>query len=241
MEVDEKFINNLDIEKPELLDVFKPEYEGQNVEESLDFIKFKESMLKKYGKKAKKFYCKIDKIYFFYDYSKYPYEHFKGNCPLCNNGICYFCFESNYDENCCFKKKIYHLLNVDAMIFLDNTYNFTDYLLFILVPYLNCLFFCWGIHALIYELKTNIKYYHYRVQRYYTFIQYIVGDNKHWNIVGLIIFLDVFSVIILSIPFISLDIFFTLLLLIISIPFKFYPLKYLFGIAFSGMKQTILF
>ena len=90
MEVDGKFINNIDIERPELLDVFKPEYEGQNVEESLDFIKFKESMLNKYGKKAKKFYCKIDKIYFFYDYSKYPYEHFKGNCPLCNNGICYF-------------------------------------------------------------------------------------------------------------------------------------------------------
>ena len=77
------------------------------------------------------------------------------------------------------------------------------------------------------------------LENYLDFEQYNIGCYEHWNIFILIVGLDILTVIILSIPFIFLNIFFTVLLILISIPFKFIPLKYLFGIGFSGMKETI--
>ena len=80
MEASEEFINNSEIDNPKMINVFKPEYEGQKIKDNINFIKFKTSNLKKYGQKAKIFYCKKDKIYFYCNDSEYPY---KGLCPLC--------------------------------------------------------------------------------------------------------------------------------------------------------------
>ena len=41
----------------------------------------------------------------------------------------------------------------------------------------------------------------------------------------------------LSIPFLIIDIYFKILLLIISLPFKIYPLKYYLGILYQGIRQ----
>ena len=42
---------------------------------------------------------------------------------------------------------------------------------------------------------------------------------------------------VLSIPFLIIDIYFKILLLIISLPFKNYPLKYYFGILYQGLRE----
>ena len=109
--------------------------------------------MKKYGQKAKIFYCKKDKIYFYYNDSEYPYE---GLCPVCNRYICYFCLEINWYENCCLIKKVYHILYEYAMTFIDpnsvqyyKDFEFNDYLLYAIIPYLNSLFFFGGLHVYI--------------------------------------------------------------------------------------------
>ena len=96
------------------------------------------------------------------------------------------------------------------------------------------------MHVFIYKLKTNIKTgeLYNGFEDYLDFEQYIKGGYGHLDIFILIVGLDILTVVILSIPFIFLDIFFTILLILISIPFKFIPLKYLFGIGFRGMKET---
>ena len=121
----------------------------------------------------------------------------------------------------------------------DINYFRCNYLIYALVPYLNFLFFFGALHVFIYRLKTNVKRHSNGKEHFISFEEYIHGDNGHWDILIIIAGLDILTVLILSIPFIFLDIFFTILLILISIPFKFYPLKYLFGIGFKGMEDTI--
>ena len=235
MEADKELINTLD-----KLDIFKPEYAGQKIKNNINFIKYRESILKKYGKNARIFYCKENKIYFYYNDSEYPYE---GICPLCSKSICYFCLTFNWFKVCCLRSRMYYLLTDEAMIFLNDNAKkdkFKDYLIYALFPYLNSLVFFGGLHIYIYKWKTNVKTIGYNGKEdFLRFEDYLKGDELHLNIFILIAGFDIFTVIFLSIPFLFLDIFFTILLILISIPFKFYPLKYLFGIGFIGMEEVM--
>ena len=94
--------------------IFRPDYEGQNLKNNLNFKKFKESIIK-YGNNSKIFYCKIDKIYFCYNDTQFTIQ---GTCPICKRNICYFCSTNNWYENCCLKNKIYHLLKLMHLYFL---------------------------------------------------------------------------------------------------------------------------
>ena len=245
MEVDKEFTNSSRYENPKMIDAFKPEYEEQKLRNNINFKKFKESIIKKYGNHARIFYCTKDKIYFYYDDSKFPY--LEGICPLCKWRICYFCSSINWEDCCCLRKRAYYLLNVDALIFLDSypkkehiNYNFSDYLFYALVPYINCIFFFGGLHVFIYKLKTNIKTgsEYNGVEDYMSFESVINGCYDHMESFGFIVTLDILTLIILAIPLFFLNLFFTIILIIISIPFKFYPIKYLFGIGFRGIKET---
>ena len=226
-----------------MMDIFKPEYKSQKLKNNIYFIKYKESILKKYGKNARIYYCKIDNIYFAYKTLRFP--DYEAYCPLCKSLICYFCSTIDWHKNCCLGKRIHYLFNVDSQVFigpcLDSQYNnnpkFIDNLIYALVPYLNSIIFFGGLHISIYKLKTNIENgLHYKkADNYYDFENYLKGDDSHWDSFGIVVILDMLSVIILSIPFLFLDIFFTILIVLISIPFKFYPLKYIFGIGFYEM------
>ena len=151
MEGDKEFISNLVNITNDITYIFRPDYEGQNLKNNLNFKKFKESIIK-YGNNSKIFYCKIDKIYFCYNDTQFTIQ---GTCPICKRNICYFCSTINWYENCCLKCKIYHLLKIDAFIFFDSYPNryynikINDFLVYALVPYLNCLFF-FGVCMLIF-------------------------------------------------------------------------------------------
>lgn len=243
MEVGETLIDNQNS-----LAIFKTDYKNQKLEDNINFQKFKQTMLSKNDNKGRIFYCKNEDIYFYYNDSKYPYYH--GICPSCNRQICYFCKKVNkytYDL-CCYKKRIHYIFSVDAHIFFKfpkcgvHDYNyqptFKDNLLFAIIPIANLIFFAGGIHTAIYKLDTKIEfkdsYKNNDYDDYLNLEEYTKGCDDHWDIFLLIVILDVSATIILSIPYLFLDIAFTILIFLISIPFNFYPVKYIYGIGFAG-------
>ena len=244
MEVGETLIDNQNS-----ITIFKTDYKNQKLEDNINFQKFKQTMLSKNDNKGRIFYCKNEDIYFYYNDSKYPYYH--GICPSCNRQICYFCKKvknSKYDL-CCNKKRIHYIFSVDAYIFIKYpkdgaNYQFKENLLFAIIPLVNLIYFAAGIHIPIYKLDTKIKYkyclkvgddYNYD-NDYYNLEQYTMGGKDHLPSFILIVIMDVSATIILSIPYLFLDIAFTILIFLISIPFKFYPVKYIYGIGFAGWK-----
>ena len=223
---------------------FKLDYKGQKINNNQNFINFKEEMLRKNNYKGRIFFCKNEDIYFYYNDSEYPYFH--GICPSCQQSICYFCSKPNnytYDL-CCYSKRIHYIFYVDALVFFKypkdgvNDYHyqpkFKEHLLLALTPVLNLIFFMGGIHTAIYKLDTKMVFEDNK-DDYLNFEQYIKGCGNRRDFFILIVALDIGATIILAtIPFLILDIISTILIVIISIPFKFYPLKYLFGIGFVG-------
>ena len=83
--------------------VFKLEYIEQNVNNNIEYQKWKEIMLIKFGNNAKQYKCNKDKILFYstYNVCLNEYYYYKCKCPICNNYICYFC---SFNDNDMFKK-----------------------------------------------------------------------------------------------------------------------------------------
>ena len=72
--------------------IFKFDYENQQLESNLNYIKWKDSNIKEYGNNAKLFKCKKCKIFFYSKYEdiiKKPY--YLAPCLICKQYICYFC------------------------------------------------------------------------------------------------------------------------------------------------------
>ena len=210
---------------------FKLDYEGQDIKKNKYFKKFKEAMFKKNNNKGLIYFCPKDNGYFYYN-SKYKYNN--GICPLCEWQICYFCSKRDflYRDKCCLKKKFYVAIFEDGFIFLQD--NFQGKKLFALIPLFNLLLIVTCIHCLIYKIEDiYIK----EMKCYWNFEGYLKSefDDKHWKIFKFVVALDVGATIILFIPFAILNIIVTFILIIISIPFKFYPLKYLAGITYIGL------
>ena len=227
MEQESEVRENINEEK----NFFKLDYKGQNIKKNKFFKEFKLAMLKKSNNKGLIFFCPDDNAYFYYN-SQYKYHN--GYCPLCRKDFCYFCSKKgvSYGDKCCLSKKMYLLFCHDGFLFLeDNTQGIK---LFALVPLLNLILLVGGIHTIIYKIKDI----HIRESNcYWNFEGYLKGefDHKHWNIFLLIVVLDVGATIILIIPFAMINIIFTVVLIIISIPIKFYPINYLAGITYKGL------
>ena len=58
-------IDNFCDDSEQLENAFRKEYESQNLNKSIEFNNWKNSMIEKYGRKAKLFYCIFDNIYFY--------------------------------------------------------------------------------------------------------------------------------------------------------------------------------
>ena len=90
--------------------IFKYDYEKQNLDNNLNYLKWKDSFLKEYGITAKLFKCKKCKILFYSkneDIIKKPY--YLSLCPICKHYIFYFCsYSYNFNESlfCCNKRAI---------------------------------------------------------------------------------------------------------------------------------------
>ena len=230
MEQENEIKTNFD-EKTE--NFFKLDYKGQNINKNKFFKEFKVTMFKKNNNKGLIYFCPEDNAYFF-DSSEYKYQN--GICPLCGKDICYFCSKRDqlYRDKCCLSKKMHYLFYKEGFIFFEDY--FRGKLLFALIPLLNLILFVGGIHKLIYKIEDI---YIREMNCYWNFEGYLKSEFdrdyvNHCDIFKFFVALDVGSTIILIIPYAILNIIFTIILIIISIPFKFYPIKYLAGIAYKG-------
>ena len=174
MEIDEyqKEINIIDSSELNLNNIFKIDYVNQKLDNNIEFQKWKESMLIKYGKDAKLFRCIEDNILFYITYKdcrKKP--SFGGKCPICKNQICLFCSYNYKDksdrDNCCLKRSINRAIFYNGLkyiIEIDNSYK-ENIKVYELTPGISLMTFIYKIICILYldvatkkSLKNNREY-----------------------------------------------------------------------------------
>jgi hypothetical protein len=72
------------------IDIFKPDYKNQKFENSIDFKKWKKSVIDKRGSNGHFYSCSYDNIIFYSINSEDENEE-SGVCPICYKEICFFC------------------------------------------------------------------------------------------------------------------------------------------------------
>ena len=193
--------------------IFELDYEGQNLNNNENFINWKKEVLNKLDNNAKLFKCKKHKILFFVTNNEYKKDYL----IICPKGhyICYFCDYSGDNialYYCCIRRSL-------AKAFLNSNDPDNSYLnnLSFFFPGLNIFGFFLGFSNILFwrvATKESIKNKDLN----------LVSDNK----------LDIINAsyigitVLYSICFLLLNIYFLSFLLLISIPFKFYPMKYFF-------------
>ena len=143
-------------EVPNAINIFKPSYENQKLDNNADFQKWKSSMIKKYGDKGKLYKCPINKIYFYTsDEESGIYHKNEGFCPICKRRICFFClqFIPIDDYNCCLKRKFREMYKSGIEYCNTNIRDYGDYeeraLKYFLIPGVNFIFLIGVIFNLV--------------------------------------------------------------------------------------------
>ena len=209
--------------------VFNLEYNDQNVNDNVEYQKWKELMLKECGNNSKQFKCNKDKILFYSRYSEYINDpYYKSKCPICNNYICYFCscYSKNIYISCCIKNSILKSFFYFGPESIKKSFN--NFIT--LSPYINIFLmiaFTFKILYLVIITKKSKNHDNIELMQYVNFDK----NRKHVLNITIVILID----ILLSIPFTIIYTYFIILLLIISIPFKCIPLKYYSGVVFSRL------
>ena len=196
------------------VNIFKPEYKGFNKTKNITFLKWKELMLTKFGEKSNYFYCDKDLIFFWVDHNTIKNNLYCATCPTCKKRICLFCSSINiYDYYiCCLKRLMYSLVFIGGPSNIKNNLIFKGkyrYLKWIFIPGLSFI----GISIQIRHLLTKGR----EMSFYETYFDYKILTE---GIVS----------ILLSFPFFILNTYFIIILTLVSIPFKFTPLKFFIGV-----------
>ena len=110
--------------------------------------------------------------------------------------------------------------------------NFDETLKFFLIPGINLLFFMATMHiSLFYKLSVKNDKNKKNDNGY--LLNYELRYNKCYTTLQILVGIDIAFSIILTLPYVLLNLYFIVIILIISIPFKFYPMKYYMGIAYG--------
>ena len=225
---------------------FKIDYKNQILKNNAQFINWKKSMIKKYGNDARLFKCSQDNLLFFTSNNECKNNFFGINCPSCKRKICYFCSRFSQNEmfigNCCLKRGIYYVifdygksyfskyndgLDPPPASFIKLFFTPFFYIQFFITM---CLKFCFlGLPMKNAEDKDDGILTTY--EDYY--------KTNHKISYQIILFLFRCFFCFLPVPYILIDIEFHIFLLIISLPFKGYPICYYFGIIFGGYRPYI--
>ena len=201
--------------------VFNFEYNDQNMNDNIEYQKWKKLMLIEYGNNSKQFKCNKDKLLFYSSYNNY-----KSKCPVCNNNICYFCsFNGNIENfSCCIKNSIIKAFFYSGPKFANEPLD--KEILFFLIPILNIFTIIISFFYILYigqilEKSKNNNNNNEELMKYVD----LEKSKKYIINIIIIISIDIF----LCIPFLIIYNYFIILLIIISIPFKFVPFKYYLG------------
>ena len=196
--------------------------------DNFEYQKWKEIMLIELGNNSKQFKCHKDKKLFFSAYNEFINDpYYRSKCPICNNYICYFCscYSKNSYISCCIKNSIFKsFFNFGPKAIKKPFENIIS-----LYPYTNIFLLIAFTFRVLYlviitEKSKNNSNDNEELKQYINFDK----NRKHVINITIIISMDIF----LSIPFTIIYIYFIILLIIISIPFKFAPLKYYSGVVF---------
>ena len=206
--------------------IYKLDYENQKVDNNINFISWKKSMLKEYGNDAKLFRCQKCNILFYsnnIDIKKEPYYSIP--CPICKLYICYFCLTSfkSYSKNnkiyCC-KRRIINICFFISGPQYTGYNNLFDFNIFIfLIPIMNIFGLLVRAYSLLFyslpleKSKKNGNLRHH--------------EKSTYSCLQLMSFI---IAILLGIQFFFIDSYHIIFLFLISIPFKFWPLKYYLGV-----------
>ena len=221
---------------------FKLDYINQKLDGNVEFEKWKNLNIKKYDNNYRLFKCSFDKLIFMTtkeDCKSYPF--YQSLCPKCQKPICYFCSRYAHDSfgngNCCIRRRICCMIFQEGFRYINpyqETYlpPFEKSFKKFIFPVYNFLYFTAEIQtAFFYKLSTNsakIRENGY-LENYEVHIQ-----RNHYFILELVVGINIAFAIILSLSYILFNIYFIIFMIIISLPFKFYPLKYVIGIGFRG-------
>ena len=233
MENDTRSINNENL--IDINDYFKLDFVEQTLKGNRKFEVFKRQKLNELGKNAKLFHCKNDNVYFYVSKEECEIDpRYYKQCPSCKNYTCYFCgsitrypLNEYYRGQCCVKLRLYYIFFYDGFQYLNKDVKevffgemFGIPNCFILLPFLN--FFYLFVHitcSLYFRLEMNNKNFQNNYYKYYSYDNY----KK-------IILIFILTYLLFAICFFWLYSTFIIILLIISLFTKFYPLKYFFGI-----------
>jgi len=208
--------------------VFKFEYKEQNLNNNIEYQKWKELMLKEYGNNSKQFKCNKDNIIFYSTYNACVYDsYYKCKCPICNNYICYFCLcnSKNKYTSCCIKNNILKGFFDFGPKSINESF---DYIyLFSLIPFISIFMLITFIFKILYTTIITEKSKNNNSENE-DLKDYLEEDNYLFK-AFLLFFTDFF----LSIPLAIFYNYFIILFIIISIPFNFIPLKYYLNIIIS--------
>ena len=241
MEIEEnemRFLDNIKVKNYDPNRIFKLDYKGQKIENNKMYDKWKQSMITKFGNDGKFIFCQKDDIYFYISHNDYiNSSSYQSVCPLCSKPICYYCsrFISDvYYENgsCCLKRKIKYIFNHDIHTYINQTdrqkelYPYQKFLKIFLIPFLSFLYFIARIHISFFY-KLTMKNSQLDDNGYLA----IYKNNLLYK--NFFITLDIISSAFLTIPFIIINIYIIIIVLLISFPFKLIPLKYFLGIIYG--------
>ena len=243
MENDERNMDMIDISSKNPDNIYRLDFNNQNFKNSPEFQRWKASMLNKFGRNAILYKCKADKILFYTrneDYKNFPFC--QSICPKCQNPICYHCQRYNNDGYgnglCCLRRKIYCLFFQDGLRLIDPINPEHDYkpefrkcIFFFLIPGANLLFFIATIHIQFFY-KLSIKNYDLTENNGYI-ENYENRFKDNYTILQTLVVFDIGLSALLTFPFLIINIYFIIFMIIISLPFKLIPMKYYMGIAYG--------
>ena len=125
-------------------DIFTLDYENQEIEKNISFIKWKKSMNNKYKGTKNLYKCPFKKHYFYAEIIDYSIL-----CPSCNEKVCSLCYnpiENSWFAKCCSKRKLF-IMHYQGLHFSnpeENKGSFYDYekeIISFLLPGISLLFF----------------------------------------------------------------------------------------------------
>ena len=216
---------------------FRPEYENQKVDNNLMFLKWNQSMKNMYGNNCVFLYCSEDNIYFHStneEYKQYPI--YQVSCPICHQDICFYCHRNapdDFKENgtCCLQRKIKCMFNQDCYRYIKPIYNepdintYKEAFISFIVPVFH-------IFTLMAQIQ-GIFFYKLWIKPERTLNHKYVRYYQHIGVYDSVLFINIGIAILLVIPLFFIHLYFIIAMIIISLPFKFVPLKCLLGIHFA--------
>ena len=203
------------------LDVFKFDYENQNIENNIDFKKWKEKMKKENVDKFYIYKCNDCKICFCGKVNV-EFNDYYGYCPNCKKEICCFCSryikESNHFSRylrgyCCLKRFISFVFFREK--FSDDNFPLIAFIcayIAFIIPYIN------STGVILCIIQNLFCHKETKYPQYYNYHHYYYKkESKYYPLIKAISICFSFC---LSICYLSLTLAFMIITFLISIPFK---------------------